>query len=84
MEWGKRHKGTAVGIISFSESIGATLFSVVGTAVINPHNLPVDPVTGYFTQPEVLERIPLYFLGLGVLSFLLLLPTSLIISMPKG
>ena len=84
MEWGKRHKGTAVGIISFSESIGSTLFSIIGTAVINPRNLPVDQISGYFEEPEILHRIPIYFLALGVATFIVLIPTSLVISMPQG
>ncbi|KAL5263284.1 hypothetical protein ACHWQZ_G008612 [Mnemiopsis leidyi] len=84
MEWGKRHKGTAVGIISFSESIGSTLFSIIGTAVINPRNLSVDKISGYFEEPEILHRIPIYFLALGVATFIVLIPTSLVISMPQG
>ena len=84
MEWGKRHRGTAVGIISFSESIGSTLFSIIGTAVINPRNLPVSHVSGYFEEPEILQRIPIYFLALGVATFILLIPTSLVISMPHS
>ena len=50
MEWGKRNKGIAIGIISFSESIGSTIFSIVGTAFINPNNLPVNSDSGYFEQ----------------------------------
>ena len=83
MEWGKRHRGTAVGIISFSESIGSTLFSIIGTAVINPRNLPVSPTSGYFEEPEILNMIPIYFMALGVATFIFLIPTSLVISMPK-
>ena len=87
MEWGKRNKGVAIGIISFSESIGSTIFSIIGTAVINPHNLPTSTVgeeSGYFDQPEVLDRIPYYFVGLGIATFVTLLPTSLFISLPTG
>ena len=84
MEWGKRHKGTAVGIISFSESIGSTLFSIIGTAVINPNNLPVNKETGYFDQTEILSRIPIYFAALGVATLLILFPTALFISLPDG
>ena len=83
MEWGKRNKGIAIGIISFSESIGSTLFSILGNAVINPGNLPVAP-SGYFEQPEVLNKIPVYFLGLGAATFLTLLPTAFFISLPQG
>lgn len=86
MEWGKRHKGIAIGIISFAESCGATFFSVIGTLVINPHNLQTDVMdgdgNGYFSQPEILNRIPLYFFGLGIVSFLCLLPTACVISFP--
>ena len=86
MEWGKRRKGIAIGIISFSESIGSTLFSILGTLAINPHNLSTDihdeEGNGYFGQPEILCRIPYYFLSLGILSLVTLFPTSLCIQMP--
>ena len=81
MEWGSRYKGMAVGVVSFSESLGGSLFSMVGCAVINPHNHAADQ-DGYFDRPDVLERVPQYFAGLGVLSLLVMTVPCFFISLP--
>lgn len=42
------------------------------TAFINPDNLPPDATNGqlsYFSQPELLDRVPKYFLTFGSISF---------------
>ena len=116
----------AIGIITFSESFGATLFSILGknkmssysqssiktllgqgedfcpclatdnsfgicqpkylhtgTTIINPENIGVKE-DGYFDDPALLRMVPIFFFGLGVVSFIFLVPISLFIAMPPS
>ena len=85
MEWGKQRKGIAMGIISFCESIGASVFSLAGTMFINPLNEQpdiFDDGNSYFGQQAVLERVPWYLLALGTSIIAILLPTAIFIQLP--
>ncbi|XP_052217852.1 uncharacterized protein LOC127835450 isoform X4 [Dreissena polymorpha] len=63
------------GIILAGYGGGASIFNQVITAFINPDNYSPDLVTKegdrYFTQPDLLDRVPYSFLVLGGLCFLL-------------
>ncbi|CAH8871625.1 unnamed protein product [Trichobilharzia szidati] len=63
--WFPEHRGLVVGLIVGGFGLGAVVFTPVQTALINPNNLPVNNVTRQFTNPEVLNRVPVAFLILG-------------------
>eukprot|EP00116_Pleurobrachia_bachei_P006877 sb/3467139/ len=54
-----------------------------GTAIINPDNIGVKE-DGYFDDPDLLKMVPIFFVGLGVVSFIFLVPISLFIAMPPS
>ncbi|KAH3811835.1 hypothetical protein DPMN_140250 [Dreissena polymorpha] len=74
------------GIIVAGYGGGASIFNQVITAFINPDNYSPDLVTKegdrYFTQPDLLDRVPYSFLVLGGSFFLLLVLGLLCIREP--
>ncbi|CAD5210141.1 unnamed protein product [Bursaphelenchus okinawaensis] len=62
--WMPKNVGFVSGLITAGFGSGAFLLSPIQTKFINPHNLKVDD-DGYFTQPEILERVPYLFLLMG-------------------
>lgn len=72
MKWMPKWKGVGAGIIVAGFGLSATLFNAVQTAYINPANYEPDfspyqsnPKEKYFTQQDLLERVPYTFLILG-------------------
>ena len=72
MDWLPKRKGAAVAIVTSGYGFGPLLFSVIDTAFINPKNDKPNhspymnfPDEKYFTQPEVLNRVPKVFLVLS-------------------
>ena len=63
MRWMPRWKGIAGGFIVAGFGLGALIFDQVQSHYINPHNL--KPTNGYFTDPDLLDRVPFVFLILG-------------------
>ena len=72
MRWLPKWKGLATGLIYSGYALSPLVFNIVQTAIINPGNLTPDyapypnkPNEKYFTQQDLLERVPLTFLILG-------------------
>ena len=87
MKWMPRWKGAASGFVVSGFGLGALAFSPVQTLYVNPQNIPSDPHPldknqKYFTDPELLERIPNMFLILGLTFAVMQLIASLLITNP--
>ncbi|XP_060593787.1 uncharacterized protein LOC132748238 [Ruditapes philippinarum] len=69
VKWLPERSSFAVGMIVSGSGGGALIFNQVVTTYINPDNLPPDLETAdgekYFTNKEVLDRIPTFFLLLA-------------------
>lgn len=72
MKWMPKWKGVGAGIVVAGFGLSATLFNFVQTEFINPSNFapnlapyPDNPKEKYFTQDDLLERVPYSFLLLG-------------------
>ncbi len=71
MRWLPKWKGIASGIVVSGFGLSALIFNTVQTGYINPENVspdrpdPFDDNIKYFSQPEVLERVPHVFLILA-------------------
>ena len=73
MKWLPKWKGLASGIVVSGFGLSALLFNAVQTGYINPHNIPPDyspypekPDEKYFTDKELLNRVPRVFLILAL------------------
>ena len=87
MKWMPRWKGAASGFVVSGFGLGALAFSPVQTLYVNPQNIPSDPHPfdkdqKYFTDPELLSRIPNMFLILGLSFAVMQLIASILISNP--
>ena len=73
MRWLPKWKGVASGVVVSGYGISALLFTVVETSYINPRNYsPNIAQSGkemYFSQVDLLERVPYIFLVLAGSSF---------------
>ncbi len=73
MRWFPRRKGLAMGIVVGGFGGGAMLFNQIQTAVVNPDNVAVEKtpeIDGdeeYFTDHELLERVPYVLLVLAAI-----------------
>ncbi|XP_046547493.1 oxalate:formate antiporter-like [Haliotis rubra] len=68
MKWMPERKGLAGGLVVAGFGGGAFIFNLIQTAFINPDNLSPDvTVNGehYFSQPELLQRVPWVFVLTG-------------------
>jgi len=67
--WFPNHRGKVVGFISGGFGLSSTVFTPFQTFLVNPNN--TDPTrndlttSSYFTDPNVLDRIPRVFLYMG-------------------
>ncbi|KAL8595959.1 hypothetical protein ACOMHN_018271 [Nucella lapillus] len=85
MRWLPHRKGLVNGCVVAGFGGGAFIFNLVQTAYINPHNKSPDlSVNGgqYFTQEDVLERVPNVFLILGGTYAVIQLVGCLLLSNP--
>lgn len=82
MRWYPKSKGLVNGVIVGGFGAGAFLFNQVQTAYLNPDNLSLD-ASGYFTNPEVLDRVPSVFLLLGSIYTMMQLVAVLLINPPS-
>ncbi|XP_071085568.1 uncharacterized protein [Haliotis cracherodii] len=86
MKWLPERKGLAGGLVVAGFGGGGFIFNLVQTAFINPGNLPTDLTVNdekYFTQPEVLERVPWVFVLTGGLYAAIQLVGVLLMSEPR-
>jgi len=64
MRWYPKKKGLVNGVIVGGFGLGAFIFNQIQTAYLNPWNRSLDS-SGFFTDNEILERVPSVFLLLG-------------------
>lgn len=73
IKWLPEHSTLAAGLIVSGTGGGSLIFNQVITAYVNPDNVSPDLITEdgsrYFTQPELLDRVPTCFLVLGATYF---------------
>ncbi|KAK3772832.1 hypothetical protein RRG08_062514 [Elysia crispata] len=75
--WASKNAGVLTGTLTSAPTILAVVQNQIITAYVNPKNLKADTVIGvraYFSQREILERVPeiiliLGFMGLGLQMF---------------
>ena len=82
MRWFPHRKGIAMGCVVGGFGGGALVFNYIQTAILNPNNVsPASsgPDEGYFTDEELLGKVPnlllilaAIYLGLGLLACLLI------------
>jgi len=82
MQWFPKKKGLVNGFIVGGFGMGAFLFNQVQTAYLNPHNYSPDE-SGYFTNDEVLDRVPSVFLLLGSIYSVMQLIAIMLITPPQ-
>ena len=85
MNWMPKWKGLANGIVVAGFGFGAFVFNYVQTFFINPHNLEVvkdDHGDKYFTDPELVSRVPMVFIILAATYAVMQLVGSLLITNP--
>ena len=87
MKWMPRWKGAASGFVVSGFGLGALAFSPVQTLYVNPQNIPSDPHPfdkdqKFFTDPDLLGRIPNMFLILGLSFAVMQLIASILITNP--
>ncbi|XP_076366871.1 apicoplast pyruvate carrier 1-like [Tachypleus tridentatus] len=64
MEWFPNNKGLVAGIVSSGMAFTPVLMNNLHTLFMNPNNLQPD-ADGYFSEPEILDRVPSLFLIIG-------------------
>jgi len=81
MKWFPKKKGLVNGFIVGGFGMGAFMFNQIQTAYLNPKNYSLDE-SGYFTNDEVLDRVPSVFLLLGSIYTVMQLVAIMLISPP--
>ncbi|XP_076447514.1 apicoplast pyruvate carrier 1-like [Babylonia areolata] len=69
VQWVPQRRGLIVGVVLMGYGVGGVVWNQVTTLFINPHNLEPDLTVGedvYYSQAEVLDKVPCCFLLLGV------------------
>ena len=89
MKWMPKWKGIANGIVVSGFGLGALIFDAVQTGFVNPKNAVADPdpydkEEKYFTDPELLSRVPTLFLILGGTYAVMQLIGSLLVTDPPA
>ena len=85
MKWVPDWKGVANGIVLAGYGVGILSFNFIQTTFANPNNIAVETSNSeekYFTDPQVLDRIPYTFLLLGGSSAVLQLLGSVLLTDP--
>ena len=85
MKWLPKWKGFANGIVVAGFGLGALIYNAVQTSFVNPHNYPThkdENGEDYFTDPDLLHRVPIMFLLLGGSYAVLQVIGSLLITFP--
>lgn len=74
VEWTEKYVGLATSLFIVSQACGSIMSNYMVTAFINPDNLRPDANVdhvAYFSQAELLDRVPKYFLTYGTVSFVI-------------
>ena len=69
IKWFPRNQAFVAGVILSGYGLSAVVFNVVITRIINPHNIELDPDTGFLNQDKVLDNIPSSFWKVGLIYF---------------
>ena len=81
MMWMPKRKGFANGVVVAGFGLGSLIFNAVQTSFVNPHNKVING-DEYFTDPDLLHRVPSMFLLLGGIYAVMQLIGSLLITNP--
>ncbi|KAK3868214.1 hypothetical protein Pcinc_026380 [Petrolisthes cinctipes] len=71
MKWYPESKGLVNGLVVAGFGLGALGSTSFQTQYLNPHNFPPDYNTGYFTEAEILDKVPSLFIALGCIFLLM-------------
>ena len=85
MKWFPKQKGVTMGIVVGGFGGGAFVFNTIQTAILNPDNISPaisGPDQGYFTDADLLERVPGLLLILGGIYLILGMIACLLITQP--
>ena len=86
VKWMPRWKGLVSGFVLSGIGISPFIFNAVQTGFVNPDNIAPDysphPHEKYFTQSQVLDKIPMLFLLLSLLYALTISLSSIFIALP--
>ena len=87
MKWMPKWKGIANGVVVSGFGLGALIFDAIQTGYVNPDNLvaspnPEQPDEKFFTDPELIARVPFVFLILGGSYAIMQLIGSLLLTDP--
>uniref|UniRef100_A0A7E4W2D7 MFS domain-containing protein n=1 Tax=Panagrellus redivivus TaxID=6233 RepID=A0A7E4W2D7_PANRE len=63
INWAPHRVGLFSGLVAGAFGVSAAIFTPIQTRLINPENYVA--VNGYFSEPELLDRVPNVFLTLG-------------------
>ena len=69
IKWFPRNQAFVAGVVLAGYGLSAVVFNVVITRIINPHNIELDPDTGFLNQDKVLDNIPSSFWKVGLIYF---------------
>ena len=56
--WFPKHKATVMGILTMGNGGSLLIFGVIQVLVVNPDNVKTDPVSGYYTDQMLLDKVP--------------------------
>ena len=85
MKWFPHKKGVAMGCVVGGFGGGALVFNYIQTAILNPDNVsPASsgPDEGYFTDPDLLGRVPNLLLILSAIYLTLGMIACFLITQP--
>lgn len=88
MKWLPKWKGLANGIVVAGFGLGALIYNIVQTIYVNPDNKTAQPDENgeeYFTDPDLIHRVPYLFLILGgSYAVMQLIGSLLLVNPPEG
>lgn len=91
VQWLPKYRGLVIGLTVAGLGLSSFIFIPIQTVFINPNNLIPNHIPdkhvgfGYFTQPELLDRVPYSFTLLGaILLVIQLISIPFIVEPPKA
>jgi len=81
MRWFPNHKGMAMGVVVGGFGGGAFIFNQIQTVILNPDN--INPKGEYFTNPDLLARVPHLMLLLSILYFSVQMTACFLVTEPS-